>query len=476
MKAPHSKVLRRRAPQRMVKRGLAWLEAMETRVVLSAPPVFGDIPAVVTDVEFSEDPFGRYYLFFATATDADSLPSQLVYSIDSGPERGSAWINPSDGGFHYDNALHAPDQVNVTIRVTDETGLFDTASFVINVVNQPPTVWPSSAAPGSTSLVGEACLTQSAAIYDSGDTIEGWWNFGDGTVTAPQVLPVTQYFHRIETHYTSAAHVYTRPGVFTIQFFGRDQHGVVVSTATSTVTVLQYGVDPSGTLRVGGTDAADNIHVSPAAGGKVNLFIGGALKGVFAANSVIAYGNGGDDVLDANEWLNVPVKFHGGQGSDLLRGGMANDALFGEEGNDRIEGRSGHDILIGSNGNDRLRGCGGRDLLLGGAGFDSLYGDADDDILVAGTTSHDSDLNALQKIRDEWVSTRPYGVRVDNIRTGTGSGDRANESYFFAAGTTVFDDATEDWLCGVGGQDWFFASTATGDKLMDRLGSEEVDA
>lgn len=441
------------------------LETLEHRWVLSAPPVLGDIPAVLYQTE--GPPYVNYSI---PVTDDDTPLSSLTFSATT--TSGSWYIGFSGTWMTYMKAGFDT-QCAVTLTVADDAGNTDLATFTLQYQNLAPSISPESL-PVSTGLVG-CNMTYSPDIVEMSN-IDIWWDFGDGTVTPVHTETFGMHIPNYSRRWFKevAQHTFTTPGLYDVRMFVRDAEGAV-STAHYPIQVVRYMTDVNGTLHVAGTERNDSIHVSPAAGGKVNLFLDGGLKGAFAANSVIAWGNGGDDVLDANEWLAVPVEFHGGAGHDLIRGGMGNDILLGEQGNDRLEGRSGHDILVGGEGNDRLRGCNGRDLLLGGSGFDSLYGDADDDIVIAGTTFYDGDLWALGKIRDEWISARPYGVRVDNIRTGTGSGDRVNDHYYFKAGTTVFDDGTEDWLCGVGGTDWFFADTGSGDKLMDRVAGEAVD-
>jgi Ca2+-binding RTX toxin-like protein len=160
-------------------------------------------------------------------------------------------------------------------------------------------------------------------------------------------------------------------------------------------------------------------------------------------HDLLSGGNFGD-LLDAgggNDFL------HGGDGNDLLLGGRGNDALFAGPGNDILLGGDGHDILYGDD---------GRDLLIGGLGADLLFGGNGEDILIGGATTHDSFPDALRKIHDEWASDRGFDVRVANIRDGSGSLDRVNDSAFLQTLSTVPDDGATDVLFGGDGRDWFF--------------------
>jgi Ca2+-binding RTX toxin-like protein len=60
----------------------------------------------------------------------------------------------------------------------------------------------------------------------------------------------------------------------------------------------------------------------------------------------------------------------GGNGNDILNGGVGKDTLSGGNGNDILNGNAGNDILTGGNGDDLLNGGAGNDILTGGNGAD----------------------------------------------------------------------------------------------------------
>ena len=158
------------------------------------------------------------------------------------------------------------------------------------------------------------------------------------------------------------------------------------------------------------------------------------------------YGNSGADVINAGSGHDF---VHAGSGDDLLIGGLGNDVLFAG---------AGADILVGGDGYDWLDAGSGRDILIGGRDSDLLQGRGGDDILVAGYTSFDSDLIALQMMRNEWTSDRSYQQRIENL-SGQGSGPNENGSVYLLAGgneATVFDDGCADLVFGNSGMDWFF--------------------
>jgi Ca2+-binding RTX toxin-like protein len=124
--------------------------------------------------------------------------------------------------------------------------------------------------------------------------------------------------------------------------------------------------------------------------------IGGASRGEVgggAGNDLIdlrgpgvfrAWGGDGDDTIHASDGPGAGRGYWGGQGHDLIRGGVQDDRLYGGGGNDTLAGQDGNDLLDGSVGNDLLEGGAGIDTLDGGAGNDVLDGGAGNDVLHGG--------------------------------------------------------------------------------------------
>jgi len=130
------------------------------------------------------------------------------------------------------------------------------------------------------------------------------------------------------------------------------------------------------------------------------------------------------------------------------------DTLLGGSGNDTVTGSDGDDWLLGGTGNDVVNGGGGRDVLVGGKGADNLTGGEGEDLLVGGTTSYDKKPLALTSILNEWTSDRTTATRFANL-TGTGTGTRANGTFFLKVGT-VKSDKLPDTLTGGTETDGFF--------------------
>jgi Ca2+-binding RTX toxin-like protein len=86
---------------------------------------------------------------------------------------------------------------------------------------------------------------------------------------------------------------------------------------------------------------------------------------------IVGDGNLRGDLLSVAEDVNVPVRFTGGDGYDVLRGGAADDNLSGGAGPDLLNGRSGNDILDGGADHDELVAGDGNDTFIGGDGIDT---------------------------------------------------------------------------------------------------------
>jgi len=74
----------------------------------------------------------------------------------------------------------------------------------------------------------------------------------------------------------------------------------------------------------------------------------------------------------------------------------------------------------------------------------------------------------LMALLAEWNSERDFETRVNNLKDGSGSDDRFNDSYFLQKGVTAFDDGVRDRMTGSSGKDWFISFDS--DKLTGSKG------
>jgi dipeptidyl aminopeptidase/acylaminoacyl peptidase len=101
------------------------------------------------------------------------------------------------------------------------------------------------------------------------------------------------------------------------------------------------------------------------------------------------------DLRGRSRSLTNECRIRGGRGSDLLRGTMEPDLVWGIGGNDRIDTNPGdefkwgwggdRDQVWGGAGGDRIRTGPSADLIYGGPGADSLDGGAEGDAIFGGT-------------------------------------------------------------------------------------------
>ena len=159
-----------------------------------------------------------------------------------------------------------------------------------------------------------------------------------------------------------------------------------------------------GVLRIDSDNNADTIRVREV-GNKIVINNSTAFSNV---KSLLIYGNGGGDVIDATG-VKVPVVVHGGRGNDYIVGGNGNDFLYGNE---------DHDVIFGAGGNDKIHGDSGDDRLFGQSGYDYLFGESGndflDDGLRGGNEYYDSGADA-DFIADSWAVS---GCKVTDIVQG----------------------------------------------------------
>jgi DNA/RNA endonuclease G (NUC1) len=112
----------------------------------------------------------------------------------------------------------------VTVTVTDNDGLTDTASTTASVANVAPTV---GAFDGATLLPGETYAAAGSFTDPGADPWTATVDYGDGSGTNPLALSGMAF---------TLAHTYTAAGTFTVNVQVSDDHAT--SAATQTVTVI----------------------------------------------------------------------------------------------------------------------------------------------------------------------------------------------------------------------------------------------
>lgn len=181
-----------------------------------------------------------------------------------------------------------------------------------------------------------------------------------------------------------------------------------------------------GVLTVTGDDHDNDLTVSRDAIG--NLLVNdGAIAitgGTPTTNNttlIKMFGLKGNDKLTIQMAPGIPpANLFGGEGDDILTGGLADDVLDGGPGNDVLTDRAGKNILIGGPGNDTLTGGTGADQFFGGPGNDTIIwnpgdgsdvveGDDGEDTLVF-NNSNASEITELSADGSRLLLTRNIGA------------------------------------------------------------------
>ena len=180
------------------------------------PPVL----AAIADQSVTE---GSTLTLTAVVTDPDQSSDTLQFSLVNAPTGAS--IDPNTGVFTWTPTDRAA--TLITVRVTDTVAnLSATTSFRVTVNAVAPTVTISGA---PTATKGATYTLNLSAVYSGdpdGDTIAGWAiSWGDGTNSMITGNP------------TSATHVYTNVGNFTISAKASDDDGAYAAGNQVSVSV-----------------------------------------------------------------------------------------------------------------------------------------------------------------------------------------------------------------------------------------------
>ena len=315
----------------------------------------------------------------------------------------------------------------VSLTVTDDEGATGRDTRTVLVTNVVPTLGPLTGPLAGLQVVGTAftgvrgqTLTFTGSFSDPGvlDTDVITINWGDGTTSQASM--------DLAHHSYTSTHIYSGDGSYSLVARITDSDGGTFSLeAAVRVKVMELQADhddPTKTdLVVGGSIGDDVILISPGlvtgsyvisvysptppcggtltlgiytpgtCSGQLDVSVGGFTIDLSVVpltgplNKVVAFGQDGDDSIQAIFCLNVPVDLYGGTGKDILVGGAGADRLDGGAGADRLDGGAGADRLDGGAGADRLDGGAGSDTVEGGDGNDTLEGGAGADNLSGGS-------------------------------------------------------------------------------------------
>jgi hypothetical protein len=324
----------------------------------------------------------------------------------------------------------------VSLVATDKDGgASQAATKTITVTNAVPTATVSVPFTG----VSNQATTANLSLNDAGtaDTETIVWNWGDGS--APETISSGAAASLTRTHVYAAANTYP----ITVTVTDKDGGSVTTST-TVTVKSVATQADPFDSTKtalvVDGTAGNDVIKFNLNTTGRIKLTENGVLVGTYAAPTghIIAYGEGGNNVITVDNAITTDAILYGGSGSDVLTGG------------------SGDDVLIGRRGVDALFGGAGRDILIGGVGLDAEDGGTGEDLIIGGSHPMAEDFNAMSLIDAEWLRTdAPLATRIKQLN-GTATGGLNGSQRLTSS--TVTEDVDDAMLGGTDSGNWFFTN------------------
>ena len=235
----------------------------------------------------------------------------------------------------------------ISVSLVDEDGTHAAAGTRAVAVRN---VGPSDIAVTGANLTGSgssAIFTGSASFADPGaDSWTAQIDYGDNTVTT-LALGTSKTF--------DLNHAYTQPGTYTVIIKVTDDEGDSLQRRGNDLIAI-------------GSQQSDLIKVK--AGSVIVELNGVEVAHLEGIERIFAWGGDGDDVIQIEAAISLPVVLLGGNGNDTLIGGSGSGYFDGGNGSDRYivggslqgpivisdSGQSGVDsvTIVGTSGNDTL--------------------------------------------------------------------------------------------------------------------------
>jgi Ca2+-binding RTX toxin-like protein len=161
------------------------------------------------------------------------------------------------------------------------------------------------------------------------------------------------------------------------------------------------------------------------------------------------------------------INANGNASNNTMTGTIGNNQLFGFDGNDTLNGLAGKDTLYGGNGNDNINGGDDNDTIDGGADNDQVHGDSGNDIVHGG--------DGGDTVYGDEGNDKVYGdAGADNIYGGAGAdqmfgGDDNDHLYGGTENDTLDGGAGADYMEGGTGNDVYIVDN-TGDSAVELSG------
>ena len=404
-----------------------------SKVVVNYNAIIGDGSLVVTaDTDATIPENGTYN---KNAGFADSEGTSWTGTVDwgDGSPLQDLVIDQENKTFVLNHKYLNSGIYRVTVVIRDQTGLAvnsGSSSYRMTVTNVTPTATitegQENGVRGQVRTIKFSANDPSPADVAAGIRYQIDWGDNSGVQT-------------LNANATSASHIYTTSGSFTVKLRAIDKDGGIGPEAIKPIIITAAALQPSPEdstkmdLIVGGTNASEIIKVEPTAvPDEVVVKIGDTEIGKFTPSGrVRVFGGAGNDTITTFNGITQLVE------------------LYGETGSDALVGATGNDLLVGGGGDDTLNSGGGDDVLIGGAGKDSLNGGDGEDLLIAAATKFDGSPQKLATLVSEWARNKSYAERVSHILGSRPGGFNA----FSLNGKTILKDSDVDTLVGSDGDD-----------------------
>lgn len=216
-------------------------------------------------------------------------------------------------------------------------------------------------------------------------------------------------------------------------------------------------------------EASDSITIIRNSNQTYTYNVGTGVRSVSqsAITEIRFFGNGGNDVFNAQAVLNTPVVANGGLGNDRLTGGIGNDTLIGGDGNDILNGLFGNNRIESGNGNDTIAIGNGNDTLLDTGGIDTLTG--------AGVVPNPLTIDLSQPITTTSALTSLLTLTLNGGDWETLIGSNQNDILIGnSLNNRIVGNGGNDLIRGGGGNDTLLGGTGD-DTLYGETGADTLD-
>jgi Ca2+-binding RTX toxin-like protein len=325
---------------------------------------------------------------------------------------------------------------------------------------------PHGFGPKTLAVTGNLSVGAEVFCVDAGDLTLGV-NYSDPNITVSITVPVPDIawtdpdpVFGVSWPYPTIVNKSYSFTVGTLTVGAVQPPPIYLATRDSTTGVLTLNVGPNAAARNYQPSVIDEVVSVASAGAgslsgqKIEVTMFGITQTFDNVASVSADMGDGNDILEIDNGVTVPVVAHMGDGADTLTDESADNSVtvYGEGGRDHLTGGSGTDHLYGGDdsdtidggaGADVIEGGAGNDFLIGGDGADTINGDDGQDLIAGDLATVTGSVSGVV-----FSSQASASGGSDTIHGGTGN----DIAFGGSAGDMIYGDAGNDTLLGGDGQ------------------------